>query len=166
MHSHGTTKKRESDMLKVNDVLPPVGVKNQDGEQVNLHDFKGHKLVVYFYPKDNTPGCTLESCGFQQAIEDFKAAGVHVVGVSRDGVSQHKNFANRFGLTFPLLADTEGEICDAFGVMAEKSMFGKKYFGIQRSTFLVNEAGVIVHVWPNVSVGGHVAEVLQTAKSL
>jgi len=139
---------------------------DQDGSEITLIQFSGEKLVLFFYPKDNTPGCTIESCGFIEAYADFKANGIEVVGISRDSVKKHQNFIAKHNLPFPLIADTESIFCDAFGVIKEKSMFGRKYFGIERSTFLLDKKGQIQHVWPKVKIMGHVADVLKTAVNI
>ena len=153
-------------MLQVGDTAPSMSISDQDDTKRSLADFKGQKLVVYFYPKDNTPGCTIESCGFRDAYQSFKAAGAEVIGVSRDSAKKHQNFIKKYDLPFMLLADVESELCDAFGVIKEKSMFGKKYMGIERSTFLIDEKGVIRHVWPKVKITGHVDDVLETIRSI
>ena len=146
--------------------MPNCTALNENGESLSLHDYLGQKLVIFFYPKDNTPGCTIESCGFRDAYLDFKAAGAEVLGISRDSVKKHQNFIAKYDLPFSLIADTESVICDAFGVIKEKSMFGKKYMGIERSTFLMDEKGVIQHTWPKVKISGHVDEVLAAARAL
>lgn len=152
--------------LSIGQAAPDFTGFTQNEERISLADFKGKPVVLYFYPKDNTPGCTLESCGFQQALGDFQAADVQVIGVSKDSIRSHKNFATKYDLAFPLIADTEAEICQTYGVLAEKSMFGKKYFGIVRSTFLIDAQGHLAHIWPKVSVSGHVADVLAKVKAL
>lgn len=153
-------------MLSKKDQMPNCTALNENGESVSLHDYLGQKLVIFFYPKDNTPGCTIESCGFRDAYLDFKAAGAEVIGISRDSVKKHQNFITKYDLPFSLIADTESVVCDAFGVIKEKSMFGKKYMGIERSTFLMDEKGVIQHTWPKVKISGHVDEVLAAARAL
>ncbi|HEV3088550.1 MAG TPA: thioredoxin-dependent thiol peroxidase [Candidatus Elarobacter sp.] len=153
-------------VLEAGATVPDVGAKDQDGNDVRLRNFKGRKLVVYFYPKADTPGCTVESQAFRDAKGDLNAAGADIVGVSRDDVAAQKKFAEKYGLNFPLLADTESVICDAFGVIVEKNMYGKKSVGIQRSTFLVGADGTIAKVWPRVSVEGHDAAVLEAVRSL
>ena len=125
----------------------------------------GKKTVLYFYPKDNTPGCTLESCGFNEALDQFSTLGVQVVGVSKDSLESHAKFIKNYDLRFPLLADVDGDLCRLYGVLAEKSMFGKKYVGIERSTFLIDERGVIREIWRKVTVIGHVKRVLQAIRN-
>ncbi|MEA2784600.1 MAG: thioredoxin-dependent peroxiredoxin [Candidatus Eremiobacteraeota bacterium] len=153
-------------MLEAGTQVPDVGAQDQTGRSVRLRDFKGRKLVVYFYPKADTPGCTVESQAFRDLKGDLDAAGADIVGVSRDTVDAQKKFADKFSLNFPLLADTSSAICDAFGVIVEKNMYGKKSIGIQRSTFVVGADGVIAKVWPRVSVEGHGAAVLEAVRSL
>ena len=153
-------------MLETGAQVPDVGAQDQAGRSVKLRDFKGRKLVVYFYPKADTPGCTAESQAFRDLKGDLDAAGADIVGVSRDTVDAQKKFADNYSLNFPLLADTSSAICDAFGVIVEKNMYGKKSIGIQRSTFLAGPDGTIAKVWPRVSVEGHGAAVLEAVRSL
>jgi peroxiredoxin Q/BCP len=133
---------------------------------INLDDFKGKKVVLYFYPKDDTPGCTLEACGFRDTYETFKALGAEVVGVSKDSIDSHKAFRKKHDLSFPLIADSDSAICNAYDVIKEKNMYGKKYMGIDRSTFVIDQQGIIRHIWRGVSVPGHLDEVLETIKKL
>jgi peroxiredoxin Q/BCP len=138
--------------------LPAV---TADGEKtLGLSDFAGHPLVLYFYPKDDTPGCTTEACNFRDLSSDFSAKGAAILGVSPDGVKKHLKFIEKHTLPFPLLADTETAVCEAYGVWVEKSMYGRKYMGVERTTFLIDGDGVIRRVWPKVKVTGHVAEIL------
>ncbi len=153
-------------MLAAGDRVPDAGAPDQNGTAVRLRDFAGRKLVVYFYPKADTPGCTRESQAFRDIKDDLNAAGADIVGVSRDDVAAQKKFEAKYALNFPLLADTSSAICDAFGVIVEKTMYGKKSIGIQRSTFLVGTDGTIAKVWPRVSVEGHDAAVLEAVRSL
>jgi peroxiredoxin Q/BCP len=153
-------------VLEAGAQVPDVGAQDQTGRSVKLRDFKGRKLVVYFYPKADTPGCTAESQTFRDLRDDLNAAGADIVGVSRDTVDAQKKFADKYALNFPLLADVASAICDAFGVIVEKNMYGKKSIGIQRSTFLVGADGIIAKVWPRVSVEGHGDAVLEAVRSL
>ena len=153
-------------MLEAGAKVPDAGASDQNGNDVRLRGFAGRKLVVYFYPKADTPGCTAESQAFRDMKDELAAAGAAIVGVSRDTVEAQKKFADKYGLNFPLLADTSSAICDAFGVIVEKNMYGKKSIGIQRSTFLVGPDGTIAKVWPRVSVEGHAAAVLEAVRSL
>ena len=152
-------------MLAAGDSVPDVGAQDQDGRHVGLRDFAGRRLVVYFYPRADTPGCTAETQAFQDGKGELDASGAAVVGVSRDTVAHQKKFAQKYGVNFPLLADTGSAICDAFGVIVEKNMYGKKSIGIQRSTFLIGPDGTIARVWPRVSVEGHAAAVLEAVRS-
>jgi len=153
-------------VLEAGAQVPDVGAEDQNGRSVNLRDFKGRKLVVYFYPKADTPGCTAESQAFRDLKGDLDAAGADIVGVSRDTVEAQKKFADKYSLNFPLLADGSSAICDAFGVIVEKNMYGKKSIGIQRSTFVVGTDGIIAKAWPRVSVEGHGAAVVEAVRSL
>ncbi|MBP9792057.1 MAG: thioredoxin-dependent thiol peroxidase [Rickettsiales bacterium] len=137
-----------------------------DGQERFLKEFAGRNLVLYFYPKDDTPGCTQEAKDFRDHLEEFKKLNAVVIGVSKDDVVKHKKFKEKYDLTFQLISDTEGKMCANYGVWAEKSMYGKKYFGIERSTFLIDKEGKIVKIWRNVSVKGHVAEVINELKEL
>jgi peroxiredoxin Q/BCP len=141
--------------------LPTAG-----GGRARLADFKGKPLVLYFYPKDDTPGCTKEAQGFAEAYPEFGTAGVAVVGVSKDSAASHDRFKAKYDLPFILASDKEGRVVKAYGAWVEKSMYGKKYMGIDRSTFLIDGGGVVRQVWRNVKVPGHVAEVLAAARAL
>ena len=136
-----------------------------DNGTISLASFKGRKLVLYFYPKDDTPGCTTEGKDFSAQLSAFAAADTDVVGVSRDTVAAHAKFRAKHGLTVGLGAD-EGAVTDAYGVWVEKSMYGKKYMGIERATFLVDRSGTVARVWSKVKVAGHAAEVLAAAQAL
>jgi peroxiredoxin Q/BCP len=153
-------------VLEEKATVPDVGADDQNGRRVDLRGFAGRMLVVYFYPKAGTPGCTVETQAFRDLDAKFEAAGASIVGVSRDTVADQKKFADTFGVTFPLLADTSSRICDAFGVIVEKNMYGKKSIGIQRSTFLIGPQGTVAKVWPRVSVEGHAEAVLEAVTSL
>ena len=148
-------------MPKEGDLVPAVELTSDNGKRINLSNFKAKKSVVlYFYPKDNTPGCTRESVNFQANIDTLHDLGAEVVGISPDSVDSHRKFKQKFGLVFPLLADEDKKVCRDFGVWQEKSMFGKKYWGVQRATFLVGKDGYIKKVWENVNVSGHAEEVI------
>lgn len=146
--------------LKPGDKAPAITLPDETGQSVSLADFHGHPIIVYFYPKDDTPGCTTEACGFRDQMNVLKDQGVAIVGISKDSVKSHAKFKEKHGLNFPLLSDESGEVCEAYGVWKEKTMAGRTYMGIERTTFLVNKEGVIAHIWPKVSVGGHVEEVI------
>ena len=136
------------------------------GREVSAAALKGKPYVLYFYPKADTSGCTKEACAFQEALPQLGKIGLDVIGVSRDPVKALDKFAEKYSLTFPLASDEAGTLTDAYGVWVEKSMYGKKYMGIERSTFLVGADGKIARVWPKVKVEGHAAEVLAAAQKL
>lgn len=148
-------------MLEAGAKLPDLAVPDDAGNTVTISAL-GQPAVIYFYPKADTPGCTNESMQFRDSYEDFKNLGVAVIGVSRDSVAAQAKFKAKYALPFALLADTESAACNAFGVIVEKNMYGKKSLGIQRSTFLLDAAGTITRVWPKVSVEGHAQEVLKS----
>jgi peroxiredoxin Q/BCP len=149
-------------LLGVGDKLPAVTLLNDRGEKVKTTDLLGGHLILYFYPKDDTPGCTSEASQFRDIYKQFLKKNARVVGVSRDSVESHQKFKKKYSIPFELLADTESKLCDAFGVIVEKTMYGKKRLGIQRSTFSIDEKGKIVNVWPKVSVDEHAEEVLSS----
>ena len=155
-----------TDAPKAGDPAPNFDMAADGGGRVALSDFKGKPVVLYFYPKDDTTGCTNEAKGFTEAAADFAAAGVAVVGVSRDTVASHNKFKAKYGLKLALGSDSEGAVTEAYGVWVEKSMYGRQYMGIERATFLIDPAGRIARVWRKVKVAGHVAEVLSAAKAL
>jgi peroxiredoxin Q/BCP len=139
--------------------LPGDGL-GQPGQVFKLSDYQGKKVVLYFYPKDNTSGCTAEACHFQDSLRAFNGAKAVVFGISGDSLKSHQKFREKYGLTFPLLSDEQKTVCMAYGVWIEKSMYGRKYFGIERSTFLIDEGGIIRHIWRKVKVDGHSQDVL------
>lgn len=153
-------------MVKTGDPAPDVAFETMDGKQTTLAAWKGKKLVLYFYPKDDTSGCTKEAQEFTALADEFAAAGVALLGVSKDSVKKHKAFTEKYGLKVPLATDAEGALLEAFGSWVEKSMYGKKYMGIDRSTFLIDADGRIAQEWRKVKVPGHAAEVLAAAKAL
>lgn len=150
--------------VELNKKVPKFTAETNEGT-ISLKDFKGKYLILYFYPKDNTPGCTNESKDFRDQYELFKSLNAEIVGVSRDSLKSHENFINKYDLPFELIADTEEALCNQFDVIKEKNMFGKIGRGIERSTFLINPKGVLIAEWRKVKVAGHVDEVLQTLKS-
>jgi peroxiredoxin Q/BCP len=152
--------------LKPGELAPDFDLPADGGGRVRLADFKGKPLVVYFYPKDDTPGCTSEAKGFNDAIGDFAKAGLAVIGVSKDSVARHDKFKAKYSLNFPLGSDAEGKMVEAWGVWVEKTLYGRQYMGIDRATFLVGPDGTIVRAWRKVKVPGHVAEVLKAAQTL
>lgn len=145
---------------------PAIELNASVGKKVKLSDFKGKPVVVYFYPKDDTPGCTVEAKGFQAHFADFRKAGAEILGISPDGVESHCKFAKKYGLQFTLLADEDHNVAEKYGVWVEKSMYGKKYMGVQRATFLVDAEGKLARVWPKVKPDGHATEVLEAIRSL
>jgi len=153
-------------MLNEGDKAPDVGLTGADGEEVRLGDFKGQKLVVYFYPKDDTSGCTREAQDFTALAEEFEAVGTWVIGVSKDSPKSHAKFRDKYELKVRLLTDGDRSVCEAFGTWVEKSMYGRKYMGIDRSTFLIDRDGVVKGVWRKVKVPGHAEAVLKAAREL
>ena len=145
---------------------PDFTLPTDSGGKVTLSKLKGKKVVLYFYPKDDTSGCTAEACGFRDSFPNFRKIDAAVIGVSRDSVAAHDKFKKKYELPFMLAADTEGQVTDAYGVWVEKSMYGRKYMGIERATFLIDEKGVVRHVWHKVKVPGHVDEVMAALKAL
>ena len=148
-------------MLQVGDKAPDFSGVDENGKKISLKDFKGSKVVLYFYPKDNTSGCTAEACGFRDSYSRLKKKGVVLLGVSPDSEKSHQNFKKKYDLPFPLIADTEKTIANAYEVWQEKSMYGRKYMGIVRSTFVIDEKGKIMAAFSKVKVAGHVDEVLK-----
>ncbi len=145
---------------------PAFTLMMEDETKLSLKDLKGKKLVLYFYPKDDTPGCTREAIAFSGDLAKFKRAGAVVIGVSKDGVAKHQKFKKKHDLKVRLGADESGAVTEKFGVWVEKSMYGRKYMGIERSTFLIDETGEVRQIWRKVKVAGHAAEVLDAVKSL
>ena len=153
-------------MLEAGDKAPAFTGNTDGGGKLALKDLKGSKVVLYFYPKDMTPGCTTEAQDFRDAMADFTALGAVVVGVSKDSVKRHDNFKAKHDLPFTLISDEDGKICEAYGVWQMKKNYGREYMGIVRSTFLIDEKGKIAEVWSNLRVKGHVDKVLDAAKAL
>lgn len=153
-------------MPDVTDTAPDFTLPRDGGDDVTLSALRGNAIVLFFYPKDDTPGCTRESIGFSEHLQEFADAGVQVFGLSRDSVAKHARFAARHGLTVPLLADEDGAACKAYGVWVEKTNYGRKYMGIERTTFLIDTEGRIARTWHKVRVAGHVEEVLAAARAL
>ncbi len=144
---------------------PTFSLKDQSGKAVKLADFAGKQVVLYFYPKDNTPGCTTEACDFRDQHSKLQKAGAIVLGVSPDGEKSHQKFIDKFSLPFPLLVDEDHAVAEKYGAWGEKSLYGRKFMGIIRSTFLIGPDGKVKKVWPKVKVAGHVDEVLEAVKS-
>lgn len=147
--------------LEVGSKAPDFTLESGDGEKVKLSQFKGKKVVLYFYPRDNTPGCTREAMAFRDGIRKVEQKGGVVLGVSTDSVTSHKKFAEKCDLNFPLLADTENEVVEKYGVWQEKKNYGKTYMGIVRATFIIGEDGKILKIFPKVRVDGHFDEVME-----
>ena len=147
-------------MLKEGDKAPAFTLTDENGAKVSLSDFKGKKVVVYFYPKDDTPGCTKEACSFRDSYDDILAKGAVVIGISQDSEASHGKFKNKYDLPFHLLSDPERAAITAFGAWGEKQMYGKSYEGILRSTFVIGEDGTVLKAWPKVKPEEHAAEVL------
>ena len=150
--------------LTIGDKAPDVTLPRDGGSDVSLSDFKGQKVVLYFYPKDDTPGCTKEAIGFTEMADGFAQADTVVLGVSKDPVKKHDKFVAKHGLGIALLSDEDGDVCERYGVWVEKSMYGKTYMGIERATFLIDAEGKIAQIWRKVKVAGHVEAVLDAAK--
>ena len=147
-------------LLAVGDKAPDFRTTDQDGEELSLKDLRGKKVVLYFYPKDDTPGCTKEACSFRDGFSKFRKKKVEVLGVSADDEKSHKKFAAKFDLPFRLLADTDKQIVQAYGVWGERSLYGRKFMGIHRVTYVIDEKGRIAAVWPKVKPDGHAEEIL------
>ncbi len=148
------------------DKAPAFEMPASGGRTVSSKALKGRPYVLYFYPKANTPGCTTEACNFQEALPALGRIGIDVIGVSKDAMKPIENFAAKYNLTFPLASDKDTQVCEAYGTWVEKSLYGRKYMGVERSTFLVDAKGKIVRVWRKVSVTGHAKEVTEAARQL
>jgi peroxiredoxin Q/BCP len=147
-------------MVAVGERAPDFTLQSDDGRRYALKDLHGKKVVLYFYPKDDTPGCTKEACSFRDNLARVTSKGAVVLGVSRDDTASHAKFRDKYDLNFPLLSDADGRVTDAYGVWKKKSLYGRKFFGIERTTFLIDEEGKIARIWPRVKVEGHTDEVL------
>ncbi len=146
--------------IKAGDPAPDFSAATDGNGTLSLSDLRGRKVVLYFYPKDSTPGCTKESCDFAEAEPDFSRVGAEIVGVSRDSVASHDKFKAKYKLPFRLVSDQGGKICEAYGAWGKKKLYGRVFMGLTRATFLIDETGVVSRVWPKVKVKGHVEEVL------
>ena len=151
---------------KINTKAKDLKIECTDTKKSNLYDFLDRKLILYFYPKDLTPGCTTESIEFNDNLSKIKKLKANVVGVSRDKLSLHEKFIAKHGFKFPLISDPEEKLCKSFDVIKEKSLYGRKYMGVDRSTFIIDESGKILHAWRNVKVKGHVEEVIDKLKEV
>ena len=152
--------------IEIGDKAPDFTLPTDGGGKLTLSKLRGRKVVLYFYPKDDTSGCTAEACGFRDSFPKFGKLDATVIGISRDSVASHDKFKRKHELPFTLAADEEGEVCERYGVWVEKSMYGRKYMGIERATFLIDETGVVQGLWRKVKVPGHVEAVLTAAKAL
>jgi thioredoxin-dependent peroxiredoxin len=153
-------------MADLGEAAPAAKFVTLDGGTASVADFRGKKLVLYFYPKDDTTGCTREAQDFTALAADFAKAGIEIVGISKDSVKRHVKFVGKYDLKVALGSDESGAVCEAFGVWVKKSMYGREYMGIERATFLIGADGKIARVWRKVKVAGHAAEVLEAAKAL
>lgn len=162
----GTAAKTPARELKAGDKAPAFSMPTHTGEIASMEQYAGKKIVLYFYPKDDTPGCTMEAKDFRDHIKEFETAGAVIVGVSKDPVRSHEKFSEKYCLPFPLASDETGEVCEAYGVWVEKSMYGKIYMGIERATFLIDAKGTLRQIWRKVKVDGHVKDVLEAVKAL
>ena len=153
-------------LLQVGDKAPDFTLPTDSDSEISLSSLKGHKIILYFYPKDDTPGCTKQACGFRDALPQFSKLDAHIIGVSKDSPAKHDKFKAKYDLNFPLAADEDGQLCEAYGVWVEKNMYGRKYMGIERTTFLIDEQGTIQHIWRKVKVKDHIEDVAQTLESL
>ena len=160
-----TTTEEKTITFEVGQDAPDFNLPTDSGANASLAELKGKKIVLYFYPKDDTPGCTIEAKEFRDNIDAFAAANTTIIGVSKDSVKSHDKFKEKHCLPFALASDEEGDVCERYGVWIEKAMYGKKYMGIQRATFLIGEDGKFLKIWPKVSVTGHVDEVLAAAQN-
>jgi len=151
-------------MPEISDPAPDFTLPRDGGETVSLADLRGSRVVLFFYPRDDTPGCTKESIGFSHTLQTFSEKGVKVFGISKDSVASHDKFAAKHELTVPLLSDENGTTCEDYGVWGEKNMYGKKFMGIERTTFLIDTEGKIARIWRKVKVPGHVQEVLEIVR--
>lgn len=146
--------------LKNGDKAPDFTLIGDDGKKFSLNDFRGKKLILYFYPKDNTSGCTAQACSFRDNIKMFQKKNAFIIGISKDNIESHKKFRTKYNLPFNLLSDSDGYVIEKFGVWKEKTLYGKKYFGIERTTFIIDENGIIKDIFRKVNVKNHIEEVL------
>ena len=145
--------------LQIGDNAPDFKLPASGDQDIALSDYKGKKLILYFYPKDDTPGCTTEACNFRDNLPDLAKLNVAVLGASKDSVAKHEKFAAKYELPFPLLSDEDGTLCEDYGVWVEKNMYGRKYMGIERTTFLIDENGKIEQIWRKVKVKDHIKDI-------
>jgi len=153
-------------MVDIGDRAPDFKLPTDGGGELGLGDLKGRTVVLYFYPKDSTPGCTTEAQDFRDRLSEFETAGAAIVGASKDSIKRHDNFKAKHDLTFPLLSDENGSLCEDYGVWKKKKLYGREFMGIERTTFLIDGTGVIRNVWRKVKVKGHADAVLEAVKAL
>lgn len=154
------------EILKENTKAPDFTLLDNHNNKVSISDYIGKNIILYFYPKDNTTGCTKEACDFRDNINDFEESDTVILGISKDSVKSHTNFILKYNLPFTLLSDPQKEVCEMYGVMQMKKMYGKEYLGISRTTYIIDKNGIIKKVYPKVKVKGHVDEVLQYIKNI
>lgn len=152
--------------LQIGDEAPDFSLSTDGNGTFKLSDFKGQPVVVYFYPKDDTSGCTKEACSFTENLSSFNRINAKIIGISKDSVESHDKFVKKYALKFPLGSDEDGKVCEAYGTWVEKSMYGRKYMGIDRATFIVDQDGKLSHIWRKVKVPGHTEEVLAALKEI
>lgn len=152
--------------LNIGDAAPDFKLPTDGGGETALKDYKGQKLVLYFYPKDDTPGCTKEACAFKEALEEFNDLNTAVIGISKCSVAKHDKFKAKYDLNFPLASDEDGDVCERYGTWVEKNMYGRKYMGIERATFLIDENGKIAQIWRKVKVKDHIPAVKDAVEGL
>jgi len=150
--------------INIEDKAPDFTLAKNGGADLTLSSLKGKKVVLYFYPKDDTPGCTKEACAFRDSHQFFSDKNTVIIGISKDSVSKHEKFIQKYDLPFSLVSDEEGKVCEAYGVWVEKNMYGRKYMGIERATFLIDEDCVVQEIWRKVKVTGHVEKVIEKIK--
>jgi peroxiredoxin Q/BCP len=151
-------------MVSIGMPAPKFSLLDQDGKKVTLSKLKGTPIVLYFYPKDDTPGCTKEACSFRDSVAEYEKLGARIIGVSPDAIESHGKFVKKYELPFTLLADTDKKVCEAYGVWKEKSMYGRKFMGVERTTFVIDHEGIVRQVFPRVKVDGHSDAVLEALK--
>jgi len=152
-------------LLNVGDQAPDFTLLDDEGKAITLSHYRGKKIILYFYPKDHTPGCTQQACDFRDAYAELTSQDTIIIGISKDNVNKHASFKAKYGIPFILLSDIDGKACDLYGIFKQKSMFGRTFLSIQRSTFLIDKAGHIQQIWRKVKVKDHIAEVLNYATS-
>jgi peroxiredoxin Q/BCP len=152
--------------IEIGDKAPDFTLPTDGNGKVTLSKLRGQKVVLYFYPKDDTSGCTAEACGFRDTFPKFGKVAAAIIGISKDSVASHDKFKKKYELPFTLASDTDGKVCESYGVWVEKSMYGRKYMGIERATYLIDEKGVVRGIWRKVKVPGHAEAVLDAVKSL